>query len=805
MNLLRLLTKSPVASTPSFQHIDILRSWPPCVSTTKNTDNNQRQLKMSEGKLNGGVDERHSNSDIINCGLRILYNARILMLLPMCLALLQSFKFSSEYMKYVRSVDEITNDRPSSTTQLLRVGSQRQQQQRDQRLPHWRLGTDCSLYDFGCFAVAEIQDKYMPYPFTLPVRKEIEFSHNAENSSVTTDNEWSVEHISALPTKWIEYLENKELKSNVAVKERNYLYPLRVSSDEYESCMNFAMRQNKSTIEQLDILFAGDSPRIVPEPDTNMVAFTISDYAYIQDMIHDMFQMMDDVVGFAKEHFFLVAIDRKSTELACRHGYPVVLWKADENNLRDAVANTKLVVSNDLVKRGINFFFTEMDVWWIRSPKPKLVDFQGNHNDNSDHGKYLYFSGHQNNYRSANIGVFAVVANEFTEEYFRVCLDLLKEKPDTHDQYVMQQVLNLFTERYYGRDMKFGKGRFQPEGAPKTPEIKHPFKSLMFSPHEIVADERPTTMRKTLAIHTLNNRPLQAPHGKKMNAKELGVYYGFRSHPKGTPIGNPTSGGYYDRSGEKRRYLWLDSELRNNLYSISEPNHFHMKGVFEWTMAILIAIARKTNRILVLPQVFDSGHDSGIYFAWSLMDYSGVSEIVDFRETNFLNNPKAWRNGGIDTDQWPFESVVNTAIFEAVDQNNTISIYTQVSNRSTIVSKNVWKSAERDDLQWLDAWIGSLSAIPELDSAEVLLVNPDLLMETHKHDSFRWRLRKRRQIIEAKARKPENSPSIGIFTQEVLEIHNLLGWCWNDGFRHTANKISASDSCYGVGKRNENL
>eukprot|EP00531_Pseudo-nitzschia_arenysensis_P009158 CAMPEP_0116118414 /NCGR_PEP_ID=MMETSP0329-20121206/2091_1 /TAXON_ID=697910 /ORGANISM="Pseudo-nitzschia arenysensis, Strain B593" /LENGTH=760 /DNA_ID=CAMNT_0003612039 /DNA_START=284 /DNA_END=2566 /DNA_ORIENTATION=- len=752
---------------------------------------------MSGGKHNRGVNERRINPEIIDSGLRVLSNARILLLFFMILALLHSI-ISSRHMNYVLSINEITDDRPSSATQLLRVGSQRQQEQRDQRLPHWRLGTDCSLYDFGCFAVAEIQEKYLPYPFTLSVRKEIELSDHAENSLVTTDDEWSVENISELPTEWIEYLENKETKSNVPVKDRNYLYPPKATGEEYDSCMNLAMRQDKSTTEQLDILLAGDSPRIVPEPDTNMVAFTVSDYAYIKDMIHDMFQMMDDVVGFAKEHFFLIAIDRKSAELACRYGYPVVLWKADENNLRDAVANTKLIVSHDLVKRGINFFFTEMDVWWIRSPKPKLVDFQTSHNDKSDSGKHLYFSGHQYDYRQTNIGVFAVMANEFTEEYFRVCLDLLNEKPETHDQFVMQQVQNLFTELYNGKDMKFGKQQFKPEGAPKTPDIKHPFKSLMFSPHEIVADERPTTTHKTLAIHTLCGSPLQAPHGKIMNAKELGVYYGFRSYPKGTPSGNPTSSGYYVRRGEKRRYLWLDSELRNNFYSFSDSNHYQIKAPFEWTMAILIAIARKTDRILVLPQVFQR---AGVYFAWTLMDYSGVSDIVDFRETNFLNNPKAWRNGGVGTDQWPFESVVNTAMFEAVDEKNTISIYTQVSDRSKIVSKKVWKSTERDSLQWLDAWVGSLSAIPELDSAEVLLVNPDLLMENYINESFKKRLKKRGQIIKAKGEDHKDTPSIGTFTQEVLEIYSLLGWCWDMGFRNTANKVSASNSCYGVGKR----
>jgi hypothetical protein len=73
-----------------------------------------------------------------------------------------------------------------------------------------------------------------------------------------------------------------------------------------------------------------------------MVAFTISDYSYTYDMVHDVYQMMEAVVGFdSLRNFFLLAIDRKTVDVACRYGYPVVYWNADEG-LRDAVANTKV-------------------------------------------------------------------------------------------------------------------------------------------------------------------------------------------------------------------------------------------------------------------------------------------------------------------------------------------------------------------------------------------------------------------------------------------------------------------------------
>lgn len=679
--------------------------------------------------------------------------------------------------------------------------------QKQEKLPHWRLATDCSSYSFDCHAAAQIGDKYLPYPFPLSLRENAEaffVSNNTSTKSKQLRDEWSAERFDRIPDEWINYLERNESKT--PVKDRNYLYPPEVSTKDYETCIDFAIKQNKNTWEQIDIMLSGESPRLVPEPNTNMVAFTISDYNYVHDMLHDMFQMMDNIVGFSPKHFFLVAIDELTVEMACKYGYPVVFWKED-GDLKDAVANTKLVLSYFLVKKGINFFFTEMDVWWIRSPIPNLVDFQKKHKVLDGDRKHLYFSGHQNNPTAANIGVYAVMANKYTEEYFRVCLSTLKEKPETHDQFVMQEVYRLFRENYYGKTNYTLKGRFLPEGdPPKTPKVENPFTPVYFSAHEIAADERPTVTTETLAIHTLCNKPLRAPHGKKMKAKELGVWYGFHSHSGAMSDAN--AAGYYDRSGKNRRYLWLDTEIRNNFFSVVHNERYHNILSFQWTMAILMAIARKTNRILVFPEVFNADMDAGTYFVWPLMDYSNVTDMVDFRETAFLNNPKAWRNGGASPDNWPFESVVNTGLFQAVDEEeNHISIYTQVSSQSSILSKKLW-TANLQSHELLDAWIGSLSSVPELDSAEVLLVNPEMFMKNSQLNRFRGRLKNREKMIAEKGEDYFYVPPIGRFEREALEIYNLLGWCLvrRNGrliYGHTANKVSASNSCFGTGERSD--
>jgi len=757
---------------------------------------------------------------------------------------------------------------------------EQEEKEKEEQLPHWRLTTDCSSYGLDCFTTARRENKYLPYPFSSQLRTETELklrsTSNESNNAINAINanadadadEWSVETINQLPKDWIQRLrktKNKRQKSKIApIEERNYLYPPTVPEDEYRTCLDLAIHRNKTSLEQLDVLLFGEgdgksedndndndnvSPVIVPEPDTNMVAFTISDYSYVKDMLHEVFQMMDETVGFSQKHFFLVALDRRSVKLACRHGYPVVLWKDDRGSLKNAVANTKIVLSHELVKRGIDFLFTEMDVWWIASPKPHLVDFQNRHINNDDNSNdnndkqipRIYFSPHQNNPTAPNIGVYAVKADKYSEEYFRVCLDILKEKPQTHDQWVLAEVYRLFEAVSQNRTYQLG-GSFKPDGPPKAPWIENPFPAMFFSPHEVVADERPMPTQQTLAIHTLNNAPLQMPHGKKMVAKELGVFYGFHTNPattSNTGNGNDnndddnndngndddntsTAAGYYDRKGKNyRRYMWLDTETRSNFYSITQPNRYHDHQAMEWTMAILIAIARKTDRILVLPQIFDADMDAGSYFPWTIMDYSKVNDQVDFRETNFPSNMKAWKNGNSkrggtsSITHWPFESVVNTGIFKAKDSSSSsVFIYTEVTNRSSTVSRKAW-SATLHEFDRMDAWIGSLLTVPELESAEVLLVNPDVFMDGGEIGQMVSRLLTDKRYRAEQASKEaagesadtnddndmeqNRPPPVGRMEREVQEIYDSLGWCWDFGMQHTVSKVSASDSCYGIG------
>jgi Nucleotide-diphospho-sugar transferase len=482
--------------------------------------------------------------------------------------------------------------------------------QMHQRLPHWRVAVDCSVYNLDCFSRVKREHRYLPYPFP------------------PTHVDTQTEFLRDFPDEWKQILQSQQITNyskapEVSIQNVHSLFPPMVEDEEYQKCLALAGIQGgddspKTTLQQLDEMLA--SGKLTVEPHTNMIAFTISDYSYTQDMMHDMFQMMDHVVGFSPKHFFLVAIDVPTVEMGCRHGYPVIFWRESKTeSLRDAVANTKIILSLELVNRGIAFFFTEMDVWWIESPKSDILAFQ-KIDSNQTSENHLYFSPHQNNPWAANIGVYASKANKYTQEYFKICIDVLKQRPETHDQWAMQQVHHLFEKTLWGQGFEFG-GDWGPKGPPPVPKVKYPFHARYWGPHTIVADERPMPTSETLAIHTLCSTPLLNPHGKKMIAREIGAYYGFRSNPtpyftvgdfQGSNVAISEAAGYYTRSGSKnRRYLALDGPLRTNFYSTSLIEGYHSNRFFQWTVTVMLAIARWTSRIFILPHVFIADMDAG--------------------------------------------------------------------------------------------------------------------------------------------------------------------------------------------------
>ena len=409
----------------------------------------------------------------------------------------------------------------------------------------------------------------------------------------------------------------------------------------------------------------------------------------------------------------------------------------------------------------------------------------------------ILFSGHQNCPQCANIGVYLVRANIKTKEYFQAAIQLAKESYNTHDQWIMAQLVTMGKQK---ENFVFG-DRWDPK--PALPTIVHPVKVGFFSPNEIVASERPYASQMALAIHPLRESPLKDPHGKKMLAKEIGAWYGYRRGNSSTVDDSDGQAGYYHRRAPHRRYLWMDGHVLNGYstemnweFDAQESGLYHNLDNLKWTMAALLALARRTGRIFILPKLMQG---RGIHFLWNHLDLQSVEEMgIDYRETTFPNNPKAWSRPGV-----PFETVARTAL-GGFKKDQTM--FVQTSKEGNVGTSDnttrAWKfvpdtnSTHRpiEQVDAVDAWWALHTALPEVDSAELLLVNPHFL-NMHYHRPLSNRA-KRRDIL------PNYETGRGRAEFEIASVYFKLRWCLSKDQNHPdkiAGVIKASDDCYGKG------
>ena len=487
--------------------------------------------------------------------------------------------------------------------------------------------------------------------------------------------------------------------------------------------------------------------------------------------------MNDKVIGYPSA-MFLVAIDYPTLELACQYDYPVLAWPSSvpqvnsTEDLKASVANTKFEVSYALVERNVSFLFWESDIWFLKSPKPIIQQFDGD----------VLFSSHQNCPKCTNIGVYSVVANKKTKEYFQTCIELSKISYNTHDQKLMASVIGMGVDR-----KGFSYGKHWDPVPDYIPYLRYPVSHGFFSPHEIVADERPYSNQMAVAIHPLRSQPLKSPHGKKILAKESGAWYGFEG-PDG-------KAGYYKRKEKHRRYLWMDGHILNGHSSVmnweyvgNESGLFHDIASLQWTIATLIALARRTHRIFILPRFLG---ERGIHFIWTLLDMQSVEELgIDVRETNFPNNPKAWYS-----ETTPFKSAARTALGDFMKDQTMFVQYPDTTIRAWKFVREFNTTKTMDQGKAIDAWWALHTAIPEIDESELLLVNPHFI-HMHYHRPLHKRMRTH------KGQRPNNADEEeGMVAEyEIASVFYRLRWCTKDIKQdQVVGVFKADDDCYGLG------
>ena len=182
-------------------------------------------------------------------------------------------------------------------------------------LPDWRMNTRCSVYMWDCITHAMNQGLFKEYPFHF----------TDEDGYKGGDVVVEYEKMAKMPKEWNNQLINPPYADS---EIPNMVYPPQVSKEDAEKCISEASDPWK---KQLDRLL---ETRIRRDPDTNMVAYTMSDYRYAFDMIHEVFEMTNNTIGFAGS-FFIVAFDRPTVEIACRYGYPVMGWTGSMESTED--------------------------------------------------------------------------------------------------------------------------------------------------------------------------------------------------------------------------------------------------------------------------------------------------------------------------------------------------------------------------------------------------------------------------------------------------------------------------------------
>ena len=118
-------------------------------------------------------------------------------------------------------------------------------------------------------------------------------------------------------------------------------------------------------------------------------------------------------------------------------------------------------------------------------------------------------------------------------------------------------------------------------------------------------------------------------------------------------------------------------------------------------------------------------------------------------------------------------------------------MYVEYSSRKTgaAVTK-AWAFDTTSDGTALDAWWALHTAIPEVDAAELLLVNPHFMSAPYASK------------LAANMRSKDYQPSVA--EREVFDVYKQLRWCLGDKFVNEDSVIgrsSAELSCHGKGRR----
>jgi hypothetical protein len=382
-----------------------------------------------------------------------------------------------------------------------------------------------------------------------------------------------------------------------------------------------------------------DSVReILRRTQTNEVVFTIVDQAY-GDLLEANYNMAQKA-GFS-DGLFYVSLDRHTAEDACSKRKRVAfLAKPPQATTKDVVYLGKYYAAMLLCKARIRFFFWEMDLWLPPRPSgPSVVDVFRAAASAPTAGlrPASAWALHEDNPYTINIGLYYIASDTDERSYdlFDTLLDYLRRHPHAFDQGLVNCVLKKVISH---RRINYIKDRDNckvdgfdtderghlVDGALQSLILKtRPGKMMGTGNYNftlvdgVVAASYalPFLFRDTLAVHVLSSVPLSSSFGKKVVAKELMLWEDDEDY-------------FHVRSG---RFLALDGVLA---VPSGADDFVYLKD----RLTELCALARQTNRILILPATW---HLSRRLQAWELVELASLESLgVGWREATYLANPR---------------------------------------------------------------------------------------------------------------------------------------------------------------------
>ena len=315
----------------------------------------------------------------------------------------------------------------------------------------------------------------------------------------------------------------------------------------------------------------------------------------------------------------VIALDVDTATYVCKMGYDAVYWNLEERSY-SRVADSKFQVAAEWAHRGIDQLFVELDVFCRQTPVPLLMNAAAAGNID------LATIGHGDLQQKINIGLFYVRASPATASFFTTVSDiLLPSKENNTFIHGSRGVWQFFDQDVFHDCLQFAERQpayYMPNDVNRTHNVievcnQFNLSTTMISNLHISSYQPPTVHDSTYCIHPLANKPFSSFESKLTTAKFLGF--------------DPTSVSDDDRL--------LKTVSGDVVYSESWgagffANEFHLKHDkrlnFQYNIAFLIALARSSGRILVLPRhVRDKAAKA--YPVFSLVSTASIGEIVPWR------------------------------------------------------------------------------------------------------------------------------------------------------------------------------